>query len=107
MSRSVLDKIERATEAYILRIDTNMNIKGYGGHDIPSEGTVILKVKIGRRTFSTPFTIVTYETATKVVLGTSLLVQAKIGIAYLTLGSDGGEKLIQAQLAENRAHHLT
>ena len=113
MSRSVLDEIERNTEAYVPRKDTNMNIKGYGGHDIPSDGTVILKVKIGTRTFSTPFTVVPYEAATKAVLGASLLVQAKIGItwdnnnAYLTLGSEGGEKLIQAQLAENRAHQLS
>ena len=58
MARSIIDKLEKRTGAYIQRINTHMNIKGYRGHDIPSEGTVMINLAIGNKKFVTPFTIV-------------------------------------------------
>ena len=112
MARSVVDELEKRTGAYIPRINTHMNIKGYGGHDIPSEGTIMVKLKIGNKHFITPFTIVSHETATKVVLGTSLLVKAKIGLAWkndqvsLTFEQHERTEFAQAHLAEATAHNM-
>ena len=88
-----------------------MHIHSYGGHSIPAKGTVIMTLEIGNKTFKTPFTITSYETATKVILGATLLVKARMGLAwsgnevYLTFG-DNNNKLIEAQLNETEAHTM-
>ena len=72
----------------------------------------MIKLKIGNKCFVTPFTIVSHETATKVVLGTSLLVKAKIGLAWkndqvsLTFGQHEKVEFAQAHLAEATAHNM-
>ena len=72
----------------------------------------MVKLKIGNKSFITPFTIVSHETATKVVLGTSLLVKAKIGLAWkndqvsLTFGQIERTEFAQAHLAEVTAHNM-
>ena len=70
-----------------------------------------MTLEIGNKTFNTPFTITPYETATKVILGTTLLVKARMGLAwagnevYLTFGHNNN-KLIEAQLNETEAHTM-
>ena len=65
-----------------------------------------------RQTFNTPFTITPYETATKVILGTTLLVKARIGLSwhqddvYLTIGGDNNKRLTEAHLNELEKHTL-
>jgi len=71
ISKSIIDEIEKRMGTTLPRTHTDVHIRSYGGHSVPSEGTVITTLEIGGRTFNTPFTITPYETATKVILGTT------------------------------------
>ena len=73
ISRSVIEEIEKKLETTLPRLYNDVHIRSYGGHSVPSEGTVMMPVTIGKHTFKTPFTITPCETATKVILGLSLI----------------------------------
>ena len=111
ISRSAIAEIESKLGTTLPRKHSDMHIRSYGGHSIPSEGTVIMTLEIGNKIFNTPFTITPYETATKVILGTTLLVKARMGLAwagtemYLTFGNNNN-RLIEAQLNETEAHTM-
>ena len=111
ISRTAITEIESKLGTTLPRKHSDMHIRSYGGHSIPAEGTVIMTLEIGNKTFNTPFTITPYETATKVILGTTLLVKARMGLAwagnevYLTFGHNNN-KLIEAQLNETEAHTM-
>ena len=110
ISKSVIDKIENRMGTMLPRTHTDVHIRSYGGHSVPSEGTVITTLEIGGRTFNTPFTITPYETATKVILGTTLLVKARIGLSwqqddvYLTIGGENNKRLAEAHLNLSLIH---
>ena len=106
ISRSVMEEIERKLETTLPRLHNDVHIRSYGGHSVPSEGTVMMPLTIGDHTFKTPFTITPYETTTKVILGTTLLVKARIGLSwkqdtiYLTIGNNQNHVIKEAYLHE-------
>ena len=80
ISRTAIAEIESKLGTTLPRKHSDMHIRSYGGHSIPAEGTVIMTLEIGNKTFNTPFTITPYETATKVILGTT-----SVSYTHLTL----------------------
>ena len=56
-SRSVIEEIKKKLGTTLPRLHNDVHIRSYGGHSMPSEGTVMMPVTIGDHTLKTPFTI--------------------------------------------------